>query len=226
MNYKIVKLNFICFFSFIFIKILTMKHFITISFFLFSIVTFSQNNGNYVIVIDNDSVFINLDETKNYKSKTGEELKVQLVQPSILTYSDDMISFNYESSLNVSNTVLEEGIEQCLVMKSTGNGFLIQKYSTINPIDLVSLVLNELTKESVNYGYKRTDKKFKKTLVSGETIEGLKVTLKYQDEKQEYTVATYGEKDSGILVLTMFLNNDYNDMEIIDLLFNTLQLKK
>ena len=202
-----------------------MKNFISITLLFISFVSSAQTNGNYVIILDNDSVFINLDESKSYSTKTGEELNIKLIQPNILTYSDDFISFNYERSLNVSNTLLEEGIEQCLVMKSTGNGFLIQKYSTMNPSDLTSLILNELTKESVNYGYKRTDKKFKKTLVSGETIEGLKVTLKYQNEKQVYTVATYGEKDRGILVLTMFLNNDYNDMEIINLLFNTLQLK-
>lgn len=203
-----------------------MKILISIVFLFASFLSFAQNNANYVIILNNDSVFINLDETKHYTTKSGENIKVELVQPKILTYADNMISFKYESSLNVSNTQLDEGIEQCLLMKSTGNGFLVQKYSTIDPSSMTEFMITELTKESIGYGYQRTDENFEKKLLSGETLKGLKVTLSFEDEKQVYTVATYGENDHGILVLTMYLNSDYDDMEIINLFLNTLQLKK
>ena len=203
-----------------------MKNLFILALLLLTVSSFAQDRGNYVILINGDSIYINLEESRVYKTKEGNDLDLKLIQPKVLTYSDEMISFNYSPDLNVSNTILEEGIEQCLVMKSTGSGFLVQKYSTMNPDGLISLMLNEITKESVSYGYKRTDKKFKKKLLSGETIEGLKVTLKYQNEKQVYTVATYGKKDSGILVLTMILHNEFNDMEIIDLFLNTLQINK
>ena len=188
--------------------------------------TFAQEGKNYIVIINNDSIRINLNNDHQYKTSAGEKLTIKVIQPNILTYSDDMISFNYDKSLNVSNTEIEKGIEQCMVMKSTGNGFMIQKYSAINPSSLTELMLNELTKESVSYGYTKKEKKFKKKLVSGQTIEGIQATLNYKGEDEIYTVATYGGKDEGIIVITMLLNEDFNDKKIISLFLDTLKINK
>jgi hypothetical protein len=192
---------------------------------LISSLTFAQN-GNYILIINNDSIQISIDDTRQYETSSGEKLSLKVIQPNILTYSDDMISFNYHKSLNVSNTEIETGIEQCLVMKSTGNGFMIQKYSRINPSSLMELMLNELTKESISYGYTKKEKSFKKTLMSGQTIEGIQATLTYKGEDEIYTVAAYGKKDEGIIVITMLLNSDFNDKNIIDLFLDTLKINK
>ena len=188
--------------------------------------TLAQEGGNYIVIINNDSIQIDLDNEQLYKTLSGEELTFKVIQPNILTYSDDMISFNYDKSLSVSNTKIEEGIEQCMVMKSTGNGFIVQKYKTINPSSLVQLMLNEITKESINYGYVKNEKKFKKKLLSGHTIEGVQATLTYKGEKEIYTIATYGGKDEGILVVTMLVYDAFEDKQIIDLFLDTLKIKQ
>jgi len=202
------------------------KNLIVIGVILISSSTFAQEGGNYIVIINNDSIRMNLNNNHQYKTSKGEKLTIKVIQPNMLTYSDDMISFNYDKSLNVSNTEIENGIEQCMVMKSTGNGFMIQKYSTINPSSLTKLMLNEITKESVSYGYTKKEKKFKKKLVSGQTIEGIQATLNYKGENEIYTVATYGEKDEGIIVITMLLNEDFNDKKIINLFLDTLKINK
>lgn len=113
-----------------------------------------------------------------------------------------------------------------MIIKSTGNGFMVQKYKTINPSSLTQLMLNEITKESVSYGYSKTEKQFKKKLKSGQTIEGIQATLTYKGGKEVYTVATYGAKDEGIIVITMMLNEEYKDgKEIIELFLETLEIK-
>ena len=186
---------------------------------------FAQEGGNYILIIDNDSLQVNLDNDYNYKTTSGKELKIKLIQPNVLTYSDDMISFQYDKSLSVSNSVLDAGIEQCMVMKSTGNGFMVQKYKTINPEMLTSLMIHEITKQNVSYGYEKNEKPFSMKLKSGQTIEGTQAILTYKGQEEIYTVATYGEKDQGIIVVTMLLIADFNDKQIIELFLNTLEIK-
>ncbi|MDO5968198.1 hypothetical protein Q4Q35_00105 [Flavivirga aquimarina] len=200
---------------------------ITLVTLLTGFISFAQSQGNYIVIINNDSIQADLKNELQYKTSSGEELTIKIIQPDILTYSDDMISFSYDKSLSVSNSKIDKGIEQCMIMKSTGNGFMVQKYRTINPSSLTQLMLNEIIKESINYGYSKTEKKFKKKLKSGQTIEGIQATLTYKGEKEVYTVATYGRKDEGIIVVTMLLSEDYtNDKGIIELFLETLVIKE
>lgn len=201
------------------------KYIMTLGVLLMGAVCLGQTQGNYLVIINNDSINIKLNNNVQYKTTSGEKLTIRVIQPDMLTYSDDFISFKYNKSLSFSNTKIDKGIEQCMIMKSTGNGFIVQKYKTINPSNLTQLMLNELIKESISYGYSKKEKKFKRKLISGQTIKGVQVTLKYKEEKQVFTVATYGEKDKGILVVTMLLNDDFKeDQEIIKLFLKTLSI--
>ena len=203
------------------------KTIITLGALLIGFISFAQNQGNYFIIINNDSIQVNLNNDLQYKTSSGEELTIRITQPEILTYSDDMISFSHHKSLSVSDSKIAEGIEQCMIFKSTGNGFMVQKYRTINPSSLTQLILNEITKESISYGYSKTEREFKKKLKSGQTIEGIQATLTYKGENEIYKVATYGGKDQGIIVVTMLLSEDYpEDKEIIELFLETLVIKE
>ena len=202
-----------------------MKIMIALGICLNSFLGLTQDNGNFIVIINGDSIHIDLDTTVQHKPASGNELTIKVIQPQFLTYSDQMITFKYDKSLSVSDTKVNDDIEQCMVMKSTGNGFLVQKYKTIDPSSLTQLMLSERTKESVNYGYKKKEKKFKKKLISGHTIEGIQATLSYKGEEQIYTVATYGDKDEGILVVTMLLNQDFNDTKLINDFLNSLEIK-
>ena len=201
------------------------KSTLTLVIILIHSITYSQKSGNYILIINNDTINVDLDKDISYKTASGETLTIQVTQPEILEYSDDMISFSYQRSLGVSNAKIDDGIEQCMVMKSTGSGFMVQKFKTINPSGLTRFMLNEIIKESINYGYVKTEKEFKKKLLSGETIEGVQATLKYNDDTEIYTIATYGNKDQGIIVVTMQLNDDFDDTLIIELFLNTLRIK-
>lgn len=202
------------------------KTILTLGALLIGSLAFTQTTGNYILIINNDTIFVDLDKNQNYTTNSGDQLSLKLTQPEILTYSDDMITFNHKKSLTVSNSKLESEIEQCMIVKSTGNGFMVQKYTSFNPSSLTELMLNELTKESVSYGYSKKEKKFKKKIKSGQTIEGIQATLTYKGSTEVYTVASYGEKDEGIIVVTMFLNDDFKeDKEIIDLFLNSLAIK-
>lgn len=199
--------------------------FIIISLICFQQTIFAQDKGNYFLIIDQDSVWIDINKPISHTTKKGEVINIELAIPDILTFSDNMFSFSYPKGYSVSNTDLEVGVEQFVLMNSTGNGFLIQKYSSFDPSSLTSLMLNEITKESVSYGYKKTEKNFKHQLKSGETIEGKQATLTYRGEKEVYTVASYGGKDEGLLIVTILVSEGYPDDEkMIKTLLNTLEI--
>lgn len=191
-----------------------------------SFTSLAQESGNYLLIIENDTLQIDLDEETTYNLSRKQKLKIKLIQPELLTYSDDMVSFKHKSGMSVTNSQVDVGISQCMLMSPTGNGFMIQKYETINPTSLSQFLMHELTKESIGYGYKSEQKPFKKTLASGEVIEGVQNTLTYQGEEEIYTVASYGRKDRGILVVTMMLSPEFTaDSDMIEEFLNTLVIK-
>ena len=198
-----------------------------LAFLLIGTFALAQEQNNYILIIDNDSIPMDLNSDFQYKTPKGEQLNIRIAQPDILTYSDDMISFSHPNSLSVSNSAVDEGIDQCMIVKSTGSGYMIQKFRTLDPSSLTRLMLNEIIKESINYGYTKTEKDFSRTLKSGQIIEGVEATLTYKGEEEIYTVASYGGKDEGIIVITMLLSDEYsNDQDMIDLFLDTLEIKE
>lgn len=186
--------------------------------------SFSQNDGNYILVVGKDSIYFDLDKQFEINLKNFEKNKVKIIQSEYQTYSDEMIKFKYHKSLGVSNSEIEDGIEQCMVANSTGTGFLIQTFRNVNPVSFTSFMLNEIIKESVNYGYKKIETPFYRKLKSGHKVEGIKATLSYKGEKEEYTVFTYGKKDEGFIFVTMKMYDDKMNNDIINTFLESLEI--
>ena len=194
-------------------------------FLMCSIALTAQESTNYEITIDGKTYDIDLNKPYELKSKEGL-VNVEVKLKSILTFSDAMVSFNYLNKLTISETEIDKGITQLACLSANGSGFLIQKYQGMNPEVLVDIMIQELTKESIEYGYEETKEPLVKKVKSGEKLNGKLVTLKYQDDIQYYQAVAYGKKDEGILVVTI-LNDDFKskDGKMIDLLFDSLTLK-
>lgn len=184
---------------------------------------FGQEASNYILIVNNDSIPINLDEGTDYTLPSGEKLALKLAQSDILSFQSSLVSFQYPKEISISSSDLGDGISQSMAVNPTGNGIMIQEYTTMDPSLIVKLMLSELTKESVSYGYEKVEEEWEHTLVGGEKLKGYKAILTYKGEKEIYSVATYGEKDEGILVMTMHLDQaDTEGMEIIDMILKTM----
>lgn len=48
--------------------------------------------------------------------------------------------------------------------------------------------------------------------------------MTYKGENEYYTVATYGGKDEGIIVVTMLVSEGFKGREIIELFLETLSI--
>ena len=188
--------------------------------------TKAHSQEDYTIEINGESFEISLDKQFQFQTKDGVK-NILLKQKDTLTYNDEMFSFNFFKEYKVGKTKIEQGIEQLMLMTPEGDGFLIQKYSTINPENLKELMLGEVTKESINYGFEMERREYNHKLTSGEDLNVIQAYLTYNDEVNIYEIASVGKKDSGLLIMAMRMNDTKNSIgeKLINLIWNSLEIK-
>ena len=162
--------------------------------------SFSQNN--YQIHINGETHDISLE--KEFEVKIGKDMvKMMIASKDTLTYQDDMVRFNYPKEFQVQSVTIDAGIEQLMLMTADGSGFIIQKYKTIDPSMLNEMMMNEVTKESINYGFQLERKDYDRTLTGNTSIKVNKAVLTYKDETNTYEIASFGKKDQGLMLMSM-----------------------
>ena len=181
---------------------------------------------DYIITIDGTSYEIEMDGKLVIKAN-GKNLDIGLKKKDTLLLDEDYFQLKYIKKHKVSKVVVDEGIEQLMIMTAGGSGIIVQRYSSFNPVMLQEMMLNEVTKESVNYGYNLTRKDYEKKLLSGESIKVLKAVLDYKGETETYEIAAHGKKDEGIIVMTMNMGLDLSDggSEMVKLMWDSLKIK-
>ncbi len=180
---------------------------------------------DYLLQINNKTFPVSLDTSYSIQIN-GETLMVRLSQNDTLIFKHGMFSFKYLKDYKVSKLVIEEGIDQYMIMSADGSGIAIQVYSNLDPTMLNEMMLNEVTKESRNYGYELSREDYKTTLISGQTIDVTRGVLTYKEDKSIYEIATFGYKDEGILIITIISNENISDQgqDIIHLMWNSLSI--
>ena len=185
-------------------------------------VVFSQND--YQLIINDTEMEISLD--KEYEIEVdGKTVQFKLLAKDTLSYVDDLFSFHYPSEYRVSQIDIDDEIEQIIIMTAEGSGILIQKYSTFDPTVLNELMLSEITKESLNYGFEMNREDYARELKSGLTVNVDKAVLTYKNEQNIYEVASLGKKDEGIMVMTMMMDEELSEQgkKIIEMMWNSLE---
>ncbi|MFD1095576.1 hypothetical protein [Salegentibacter chungangensis] len=201
-----------------------MKRLSILFFVLLGLNAYAQED--YVLQLNDSTYSISLDKEYSFPVD-GKSISFKIVSKDTLSYEDDFFSFNYPNDFKVSKMKIDEGMEQVMLMTAEGSGILIQKYSTINPTMMNEMLLNEVTKESLNYGFKMTREDYTRKLKSGQELEVSKAILRYKDEVNTYEIASIGRKDEGILVMTMTMDETINEQgtRIIDMMWNSLEYK-
>jgi len=192
-----------------------------------AILFFFQANcqEDYLIHLNDTSLHVALDKPYHLVVK-GKKIDFKITQKDTLTYTGSFYSFLYPKGFKISNSVIDDGIEQISIITAEGSGLIIQKYESINPTTLNELMLAEVTKESISYGYEEKRSDYKKVLKSGQEIVVTKSVLRYKDEVNSYEIASIGKKDSGIMIVTMRMDEDDNTQgqKIIDLMWKSIKV--
>jgi len=181
---------------------------------------------DYTLQLNDTSIKVSLD--KKYEIiVNGKKIVFSLKANDTLSYDNELVSFHYLKGFNTSKTVLDAGIEQTVIMSAEGSGLIIQKYSSLNPTMLNEILLREVTKESVNYGFVLKREDYEKIFPNGQKIKIDRAVLKYKDETNIYEVTSIGKKDEGIVIMTMRMDSDKNSQgqKLIDLMWKTLRIK-
>lgn len=186
----------------------------------------AQAQEDYVVRI-NDTL-LNVELGKKYNTTVnGKKVSFSVKLKDTLTYADNLYSFLYLSHNKISKTKLDTSISQISILTAEGSGLLIQEYESINPTSLNEMMLSEITKESINYGFEMKRSTYKKRLKSGQEIVVTRAVLRYKEEVNIYEVASAGTKDAGLVIVTMRMSeiDDTPGQNIINLMWDSLRLK-
>jgi hypothetical protein len=193
----------------------------------FALANTAMAQQDYSLTIDGQTILMGLDKPSQI-TIGGKAYPVVLKQKDTLTYANKLYTFSYLKDFKVNKKELGNDIDQVMLMTAEGSGVLIQQYQTMSPTALNELMLTELTKESISYGYEMVRKDYDRTLASGQKVRVCRAELTYKDDKNIYEIATYGGKDEGVLIMSMVMDEEMGSQgrTIIDLMWKSLRYLK
>ena len=181
--------------------------------------------GNYVLTIDGEEFEIDIGRAEVLRLADGRTLRVALDKKALVAFRVDNFSFDHSSVLSPSRTDLGDGVHQTMLASPRGTIIMIQEYASFDPSGLVDMMLNELTKEEVEYGYKIRKGDAVKTLEDGTQLTGKTAISSYKDDEYTRYVLAYRARDAGLLIVTQFeKESPPEDAQMIELFWKTLKI--
>ncbi len=110
----------------------------------------------FKLSIDGVAVDIDPGESLDVTLPGGKQAKVRLDRNAFATFSGEAFSFVHPSGISVTKTDLGSGIMQYLMASALGTIVVVQEYGKMNPVSLDQLMLQQMTKESVQAGAELT----------------------------------------------------------------------
>lgn len=179
---------------------------------------------DYVLTINGRAMDIDLNQKTQFILPDGSKLELFLEMKEYLRFKSNLFSFEHKSEYKPNRNDLGDGVFQTMIVTPLGSGILIQEYMEMDPGGLIDLMLKELTKEEVEYGYTYKENAVKRE-VGRAKLSGKQAITSYRGEEWIRDVLSYGGKDRGILVITFIEKDNYEtEMVIIEDLWRTLQL--
>ncbi|PBB20279.1 hypothetical protein [Mesorhizobium sp. WSM4313] len=178
------------------------------------------------LTIDGVTVDIDPGEDVDVKLPSGKTSKVRLDHNDFATFSDGTFSFVHPSSNSVTKSDLGDGIAQYLMASALGTLVVVQTYDKMNPVSLNQLMLQEMTKETVQAGGQLTQQPTTRKLADGKQLTGLKATVKTRTDRADFEIVGFGAADRGLLFITRVGDQDnVTEQPLIDKFWETLKIK-
>ena len=180
----------------------------------------------FKLTIDGVAIEIDPGEDANVTLPGGKTAKVRLDRNDFATFSGGTFSFVHPSSISVTKTDLGDSITQYLAASALGTIVVVQEYGKMNPVSLDQLMLQEMTKESVQAGGTLTQEPTTRKLPDGKQLTGIKATVKTRTDKADFEIVGFGLADQGLLFITRIGDQDAaTEQPMIDKFWETLKVK-
>lgn len=155
----------------------------------------------------------------------GSKVKVTLERNAFATYSAARFSFMHPGATGVSRSDLGAGVVQHMMATAVGSLVIIQTYEDIDPTNLTSFMLKEMTKDQLAAGAKLEQAPSARN-VDGNELSGLKATETLGGNVVRYEILAHSNDDSGLMIITRIdPENLEEDGPKIAKFWETLKLK-
>ncbi|RUW99845.1 hypothetical protein EOA35_20345, partial [Mesorhizobium sp. M8A.F.Ca.ET.023.01.1.1] len=132
----------------------------------------------FKVTIDGKAIDIDAGESTHVTLPDGRQVEVKLDKNDFATFSGGSFSFNHPSGISVTKSDLGENITQYLMASALGTIVVVQEYGEMNPVSLNQLMLQEMTKESVQAGAALTQQPTTRKLADGKELTGITAEVK------------------------------------------------
>lgn len=179
----------------------------------------------YRLTVDGVATDIDVGDSAELTLPDGRKVTASLERNEFVTYAGERFSFVHPSAMAVTKTKLSDGIVQHLLATALGTIVVVQDYAALNPVSLDQLMLQEMTKESVQAGAKLTQQKTSRTLADGKELTGIRATVKTRTESVDYEILGYGRVDQGVIIITRIdKENVVTDQALLDRFWSSVAL--
>lgn len=199
---------------------------IILSFFLFNFSLLAQQE-RFLLILGQDTISVEAGNQYIYVAADGRELPVKLIKQQIYQYVSPQIEFSYPAQFSPTKAMVADGVSQLTFLTEGDNGLMVYESTNGDPAQQVGLMMEELTKEKIGFGFQYTEQTFQRVLSNGKLLIGRQRSLNQGNTTETYTVASYTGQNNGILVVivTNNLGNPQTTNELLDMFFSTLVIK-
>jgi hypothetical protein len=186
----------------------------------------AENLKAFKLTIDGVTVDIDPGESTNVTLPGGKQSKVTLERNDFATFSGSVFSFVHPSDISVTKTDLGDDITQYLMASALGTIVVVQEYGKMNPVSLNQLMLQEMTKESVQAGATLTQAPTTRKLADGKELTGIRAQVKTRTDTADFEIVGFGLADRGLLFITRVAGEDAaTEKSLIDKFWQSLKVK-
>ncbi|RWB00858.1 MAG: hypothetical protein EOQ39_28575 [Mesorhizobium sp.] len=180
----------------------------------------------FKLTIDGVTVDIDPGESADVTLPGGKRSKVTLERNDFATFSGSVFSFVHPSNISVTKTDLGDDITQYLMASALGTIVVVQEYGAMNPVSLNQLMLQEMTKESVQAGATLTQEPTTRKLADGKELTGIHAEVKTRTDTADFEIVGFGVADRGLLFITRVAGEDAaTEKPLIDKFWQSLKVK-
>ncbi|MER9135701.1 hypothetical protein NKI20_05260 [Mesorhizobium sp. M0830] len=180
----------------------------------------------FKLTIDGVTVDIDPGESTSMTLPGGRKSKVTLERNDFATFSGSDFSFVHPSDISVTKTDLGDDITQYLMASALGTIVVVQEYGKMNPVSLSQLMLQEMTKESVQAGAELTQQPTTRKLADGKELTGIRAQVKTRTDTADFEIVGSGVAEHGLLFITRIAEEDVaTEKPLIDKFWQSLKVK-
>lgn len=181
--------------------------------------------GDYILTIDGQKYEVTIGKPATVKLPNGDNIRLTLNKKAIVSFNSENFSFQHPGKLTPSQKDLGDGVSQTIMVSPLGTLVIVQEYTTIDPSRLVDMMLDELTKEEVKYGYHITKSPATRKLSSGAVLQGKMAVSKYRGHEYTRYVLCYKARDAGIMIVTQIEKGaPRDDRVMLETFWKSLQI--